>query len=145
MRTNGRLSRRSLRRSRAQDDDQVRCEHVDALTDVIALDGELTQSRLDRLRSRLTDSLRTGAAFVVVDLATATPGVAGVDQVLADVAGPLARREGGLAIVGTCARVPRADVGVYSTRAEALAGVRGRLTPRRSIDTRPLRVRGQAR
>ena len=122
-----------------RDDEQVRCEQVDALTDVIALDGELTQPRLDRLQSSLTDSLRAGAAFVIVDLAAATPGVAGVEQVLVAAAGPLALRAGGLAVVGTCAYVPRTDVGVFSTRAEALAGVRGRLTPRRSIDARPLK------
>jgi hypothetical protein len=119
---------------------ELRHEHVDSLTDVIALDGELTDSRLDRLRSSLTDALRAGAAFVVVDLRLLTPGVGGLDQVLADAAGPLARRNGGLAVVGFRRQVtPRRDVALFSTREEALAGVRGRLTPRRSISTSPVR------
>lgn len=137
--------RRTLRSRGAHEADPVRCEHVDALTDVIALDGELSHAHVDRLRSRLTDSLRTGAAFVVVDLSRATPGAAVVDEVLIDAARPLGRREGGLAIVGTCTSPRDPDVGVYATRAEALACVRGRLTPRRSIDRRPLPVRDRLR
>jgi hypothetical protein len=119
----------------------VRCEQVDPLTDVIAVDGDVTPGRVDRLRTTLTDSLRTGAAFVVVELPASTPPDAELDQVLVDAAGPLARRDGGLAIVGSRGHLANGDVGVFSTRAEALAGVRGRLTPRRSIHARPLHRR----
>jgi hypothetical protein len=126
-------------------DEHVRCEQVDPLTDVIALDGELTEGRLDRLQTCLVDSLRAGVAFVVIDLATATPGVPGLGHVLTDAAGSLARRNGGLAVTGSCACAPsRADLDVFATRAEALAGVRGRLTPRRSIHATPIRTQATA-
>jgi hypothetical protein len=141
MRDKDRRTRRSSRGSGEPDEHHVRCEQIDALTDIIAVDGELTDRRLEGLRGQLTDSLRAGVAFVVVDLAAATPGADGVAQILADADAPLARRDGGLAVVGPSSVVRCTGVSVFSTRAEALSGVRGRLTPKRSIRSRPLRAR----
>jgi hypothetical protein len=133
MRATG-LGRR--RRREENGHDELRRLRVDALTDVIALDGEITDALLDRLRSTLTDCVRAGAAFVIVDLGAARSGGDALDVMLADAAGPLAGRDGGLAVVGWCGSRAGTDVGVFSTQAEALAGVRGRLTPpRRSIST----------
>jgi hypothetical protein len=129
------------RRSRAVEGDEVRCEHVDPLTEVIVPGAIVSAAELERLRAQLTDSLRRGIAFVVVDLRSTPPDLEGLDRVLADAAGPLARRDGGLAVVGCHEVRERGGVDVFCDRAEALAGVRGRLTPRRSISRSPMRRR----
>ncbi len=116
----------------------VRRERIDALTDVITCADPLTADTVADLRRTLRASLDAGATFVIVEVGDARPHAVPLQDTLLAAADLLAARTGGLAIFGCAVGLPgRPEFDTYATQAEALAGVRGRLTPRRTLRSAP--------
>jgi hypothetical protein len=128
-----------LRRDEPLSPDGVRDDRIDALTAVLTPLAPITVGRLDGVRHAVDCALDEGVAFMVVDLRRTRDEVPGLDGAFRDAARVLAHRQGGLALVGGPGGLPDSPAtDRFATCAEAVAGVRGRLTPAHSIETGPV-------
>lgn len=139
-----RLAAHPPRRRRRAPARELVTRTVDRRTDVVEVFGELDQHRREGLAGALHGSVASGALFVVVDLRGFHGDEQALVRMLETASDTLTNRGGGLAVVGPCPTVETDDGPVpladsFATTDEALAGVRGRLTPPRSLPRVPRR------
>jgi hypothetical protein len=128
-----RASRVARRPAAARDGVTVRAE--DRFTVVVAAEGGGACDP-ERIACAVDAAISADVRFVIVELGD-VPAAAAPVAALAPAARRLAARSGGLAVVARPAlavacRPPR-TLEIFPTRAEALARVRGRLVPPRSL------------